>query len=292
MTRLIQNLSEISSQYDALFVDLWGCMHNGITAYPEAVKAMQDYRAQGGKVIFVTNSPRPWNSVVEQLKGFGVPEDCYDSIATSGDSARSAMYLGAVGSKVFHIGTPGEIESFFAPMDLLGDDALEIETVALEEAEGIVCTGPNDPHAPLEDNRAVFLYAKEKGLKLLCANPDIVVDRGESREWCAGALAQLYTDMGGESLYFGKPHPPIYDLARRRLAKMVSVDDSRILCIGDGPATDVAGGLGEGFDTLFITGGLAASEFGADPVSPDPELLEAWLQKEQLSPVASISFLR
>ena len=292
MTPIIQNLSDISTNYDALFVDLWGCMHNGIKAFPDAVKAMQDYRAGGGKVVFVTNSPRPWRSVAEQLKGFGVPEDAYDAIATSGDSARAAMYLGAVGSKVHFIGTSDETKVFFAPMDLVSEDAVEVHIVPLEEAEGIVCTGPEDAHADLDVNKATFLYAKQKGLKLLCANPDIVVDRGERREWCAGALAQMYTEMGGESLYFGKPHPPIYDLARRRLAQLAPVDDNRILCIGDGPATDVAGGLGEGFDTLFITGGLAAKEFGPDPVNPDPEMLNSWLEKEQLSPTAAISFLR
>lgn len=291
MTRLIQNLSEISTNYDALFVDLWGCVHNGIEAFPEAVKALQDYRKAGGIVILVTNSPRPWRSVAAQMLSFGVPEDAYDAIATSGDSARTAMHMGAVGQKVYHIGTPDEIEVFFAPSDIL-DDALEIETVPLEEAEGIVCTGPRDSMADVDVNRPEFLYAKQKGLKLLCANPDIVVDRGETREWCAGALAALYTEMGGESLYFGKPHPPIYDLARRHLAKIAQVDDAKIMCIGDGIGTDVMGGIGEGLDVLFITGGLAAHEFGDDPVNPDPERLKTWLADQNLSPTAAISFLR
>lgn len=291
MTRLIQSLSDISMNYDALFVDLWGCVHNGVTAFPEAVKALQAYRADGGKVVLVTNSPRPWRAVSEQLIGFGVPTDAYDAIATSGDSARAAMYLGAVGQKVFHIGTPEEIDVFFSPLDIL-DNALEITPVPLEEAEGIVCTGPRDAMADPEVNRPEFLYAKQKGLKLLCANPDIVVDRGETREWCAGALAALYHNMGGESLYFGKPHPPIYDLARRRLAQLAPVDDSKILCIGDGIGTDVMGGIGEGLDVLFITGGLAANEFGPDAENPDPVRLNAWLTDQNLSPTAAISFLR
>jgi HAD superfamily hydrolase (TIGR01459 family) len=291
MTRLIQNLSEISTNYDALFVDLWGCVHNGIEAFPEAVKALQDYREGGGIVILVTNSPRPWRSVAAQMLSFGVPEDAYDAIATSGDSARTAMHMGAVGQKVYHIGTPDEIAVFFAPSDIL-DDALEIETVPLAEAEGIVCTGPRDSMADVDVNRPDFLYAKQKGLKLLCANPDIVVDRGETREWCAGALAGLYTEMGGESLYFGKPHPPIYDLARRHLSKIAQVDDAKILCIGDGIGTDVMGAIGESLDVLFITGGLAAHEFGNDPVHPDPERLKMWLADQNLSPTAAISFLR
>lgn len=291
MTRLIKSLTEISTNYDALFVDLWGCVHNGIEAFPDAVKALQDYRKTGGKVILVTNSPRPWKAVAEQMLTFGVPADAYDAIATSGDSARTAMYLGAVGEKVYHIGTPEEIEVFFSPSDLL-DDATTITPVPLEEAEGIVCTGPWDAQADPDVNRADFLYAKQKGMKLLCANPDIVVDRGDAREWCAGALAALYTEMGGESLYFGKPHPPIYDLARRHLSKIANIDDSKILCIGDGIGTDVKGAVGEGLDVLFITGGLSADEFGSDHVNPNPERLTSWLVEQAMSPVAAISFLR
>lgn len=291
MTRLIQSLSEISTNYDAMFVDLWGCIHNGITALPEAVKAMQEYRKTGGKVVFVTNSPRPWKSVAHQIEhDFGVAPDAYDAIATSGDSARMAMYLGVVGQKVWHIGEMFE-KDFFQPMDIL-EDAKTVEIVQLEDAEGIVCSGPEDPMADLDIYRAPFLYAKQKGLKLLCANPDIVVDRGEEREWCAGALAAMYSEMGGESLYFGKPHPPIYDLARRRLAQLAPIDENRILCIGDGIGTDVMGAIGEGFDVLFITGGLAAKEFGDDPNTPDPERLQTWLAEQNLAPTAAISLLR
>ncbi|SDF79669.1 HAD-superfamily class IIA hydrolase, TIGR01459 [Celeribacter baekdonensis] len=291
MTRLIQSLSEISTNYDALFVDLWGCVHNGVTAYPEACAALQDYRKTGGKVVLVTNSPRPWRSVATQIKEFGVPDDAYDAIATSGDSARLAMYLGVVGQKVHHIGDMFK-DDFMQPMDIIMEEALEITEVPLKDAEGIVCSGPEDPLADPEEYRGTFLYAKQKGMKLLCANPDIVVDRGEVREWCAGALAALYTEMGGESLYFGKPHPPIYDLARRRLSRLADIEDARILCIGDGIGTDVMGGIGEGLDVLFITGGLAAKEFGPDPVNPDPARLKMWLSEQNLAPTAAISLLR
>ena len=123
-------------------------------------------------------------------------------------------------------------------------------------------------------------------------SPEVVVDRGEVREWCAGALARLYTEMGGESLYFGKPHPPIYDLARRRLAAMGRVvDDSRILCIGDGVLTDIRGALGEDLDSLFITGGLAAAETATDE-QPDPQKLADYLDREQVSPTFAIGKLR
>ncbi|MDF1726717.1 MAG: TIGR01459 family HAD-type hydrolase [Sulfitobacter sp.] len=290
MTRIIENLSEISHQYDALFVDLWGCVHNGVTAFPAAVEALRQFRAEGGKVVLLTNAPRPRGDVQEQITGFGVTEDSWDTIATSGDSARAAMFRGTVGKKVFFIGQPQD-QTFFEPLALV-ENPVEITQVPLEEAEGIVCTGPFDPHAEPAELRPQFLYAKQKGLKLLCANPDIVVDRGETREWCAGALAQLYTEMGGESLYFGKPHPPIYDLARRRLAEVGKpVSDDRILCIGDGVQTDVSGAMGEDLDSLFITGGLAAKET-ITMTQPEAEALEHYLTEKQVSPTYSIGFLR
>ena len=167
-----------------------------------------------------------------------------------------------------------------------------ITQVPLAEAEGIVCCGPFDPLEDPDKSRPDLLYAKQQGLKLLCANPDIVVDRGETREWCAGKLAEMYTEMGGTSLYFGKPHPPIYDLARRRLAAMGrDVPDSRILAIGDGILTDIRGAVGEDIDCLFISGGLAAAET-ATTYQPDPALLQTYLADQQIAPTYTIGFLR
>ena len=290
MTRIVENLAEISSMYDAVFCDLWGCVHNGVEPFGEAVEALRAFKAKGGTVLLLTNAPRPRASVAKQLDRIGVPRDCWDVIATSGDSARAAMLTGAVGQRVWHIGEPHDAP-FFEKIDLI-EDAVDITRVPLDEAEGIVCTGPFDPHADPSEMRPQFLLAKTKGLKLLCANPDIVVDRGESREWCAGALAALYTEMGGESLYFGKPHPPIYDLARRRLAQMGKrTGDDRILAIGDGIVTDIPSGIGENIDTLFITGGLAREETGTDR-QPNPEKLARFLTDAQLEPTYSIGHLR
>ena len=290
MTKIICALGDISAQYDALFVDLWGCVHNGVNAFPEAVAALQAFRRGGGKVILVTNSPRPRAGVEKQLVHFGVPQDAWDSIATSGDSARAAMYRGVVGRKVWHIGPPSDLK-FFEPLDILAAP-LDISRVDLAEAEGMVCTGPNDPFSDLSEMRSAFLLAKQRGLKLLCANPDIVVDRGETREWCAGAVAQLYSQMGGESLYFGKPHPPIYDLARRRLTALGGdIPDSRILAIGDGVLTDIQGAMGEDIDSLFISGGLAAQETKTG-TQPDPDALADYLTKESVAPSFAIGFLR
>ncbi|MCV2882262.1 TIGR01459 family HAD-type hydrolase [Actibacterium sp. XHP0104] len=290
MTQIINALSDISAPYEALFVDLWGCVHDGRRPFAEAVEALKAYRAKGGIVVLVTNSPRHRGAVEKQLDMIGVDRGAWDTIATSGDSARAAMFRGVVGNKVYFIGDPTET-SFFDPIQIIENPA-QITRVDLTEAEGIVCTGPFDP---LADPRAVepqLLYAKQKRMKLLCANPDIVVDRGETREWCAGAIAQLYTEMGGESLYFGKPHPPIYDLARRRLSQIAKIPDDSILCIGDGIGTDIQGAQGEDLDCLFITGGLAAEDTRTRDGQPDPQALEAYLAERQISPTYSIGMLR
>ncbi len=291
MTNLIPNLAALSGRYDAVLCDLWGCLHDGIRPFPDAVAALQQFRAGGGIVLLLTNSPRPRGSVLQQLDGIGVPEDAYDEVASSGDASQYGVASGMAGTRLYHIGPPKD-EAFFTdlPDDIGGKP---ITRVPLDEAEGIVCTGLFDDRTETpEDYRPTLLYAKQKRMKLLCTNPDLVVDMGEKRLFCAGAIAALYTEMGGESLYFGKPHPPIYDIARRRLARIRAVPDDRVLAIGDGIHTDIQGGLAEGFDTLFITGGLSATEFGADPEAPDADRMRDWFDAHELSPTYAIPYLR
>ena len=290
MTVVIKSLDDVSDRYDALFVDLWGCVHNGVKAYTSANDSLKKYRAKGGKVVLVTNSPRPRSGVEKQLIKFGVDPEAWDLIATSGDSARMAMFQGIVGNKIYFIGTPYE-ENFFEPLNVV-KNPVNIERVPIGEAEGIVCTGPFNSLENLDVYFSDFEFAKKRGLKLLCANPDIIVDRGNIREWCAGALAKMYTDLGGESLYFGKPFQPIYDLARQRLSfSGVQINDDRILAIGDGITTDILGAEKEGIDSLFITGGLAALETGTKE-QPDQGLLEHYLKEQKLNPAYSIGYLR
>ena len=288
MTRIIGSLAEIGTDYDVLFCDLWGCVHNGITAYPAAIAALQEFRRGGGQVCLMTNAPRPAAQVEASFGRLGIPRDAWDVIVTSGDAAQDAMFAGAVGRKVWHLG-PAKDDSFFdVPPEW--NDAPPIERVPLEEAEGIVCTGPfdEDTETP-EDYRARLLLARVEGMKLLCANPDIVVDLGERRIYCAGAIAEFYTDLGGDSLYSGKPHPPIYDLARRKLNLK---DGARVLCVGDGINTDIAGAVGEGLDSIFITGGLAAEHMGDDVEAPDPVRLEDWLRQRMVDPTFAMGRLR
>jgi HAD superfamily hydrolase (TIGR01459 family) len=297
MPQIIAAFAEIAPRYRALFCDLWGCVHDGHHPFPEAVAALQAYRAQGGIVVLVSNAPRPKPSVLVQLDRIGVPRDAYDEVVTSGDATQYAYLSGAVGRSVYHIGPMPKDQAFF---DEFADPTLAklaatnpIKRVPLAEAEGILCTGPNDElNETPNDYRAAFLLAKTKGLKMLCANPDIEVDYGTTRIFCAGALAALYEEMGGEALYFGKPHPPIYDLARRLLADLEQgISDQDILCVGDGINTDVLGGMQENMDSLFLTEGLNAGQFGP-PDALDAAALDEWLAAEFRNPTYVMGHLR
>lgn len=296
MTEIIRSLADLTGRYDAVFCDLWGCLHNGKAAFPAAVAALQGFRTTGGKVVLLTNAPRPKSSIVKQLDGLGVPRDAWDIVVTSGDAAQMGMLSGAVGRRVHHIGAPKD-EAFFTDFaeDLAAYAATQppIIRVPMTEAEGIVCTGLRDDLTETPDDyRAALLLGKTLDLPMLCANPDIVVDMGDTRLYCAGALAQAYEEMGGTALYFGKPHPPIYDLARRRLAEAGAPADPQILCIGDGISTDIQGAIAEGLDALFISGGLEAERFGTDAENPDQRLLDDWLDSKELSPTYAMGRLR
>lgn len=292
MTRIVSALADISDAYEVLFCDLWGCLHNGRKPFPAAVAALQGFRGRGGQVVLLTNSPRPSKEVIAQIDRMGVPRDAWDLVTSSGDAAQTAMLTGAVGHRVWHVGAEKDL-GFFDDLPP-GWTGAPVERVPLAEAEGIVCTGPYDDLTEVPDDyRDRFLHARARGLKLLCANPDIIVDYGDRRIYCAGALAALYTEMGGEALYYGKPHPPIYDLALSRLteANGRQTDRAAILAVGDGIGTDIAGAFGEDIDALFVTGGIAAPAFGADHDHPDPAKLASWLEEQGYAPAFAIGRL-
>jgi len=293
VTQLVPTLSEIAPAYDVLYCDLWGCLHNGKALFPEAVAALQAFRRRGGAVVLLTNAPRTRHAVKRRLDAMGLPEDAYDVIAASGDATQVAMLQGAAGRKLWHLG-PGKDEDLFTLIPDWLQDQPPITRVALDEAEGILCTGPFDEFTETpEDYRARFLSAKVRGLRMLNANPDLVVDVGDTRIYCAGALAQLYEAMGGEVLSFGKPYPPIYDFARNQLAaRGITYDPDAVLAIGDGVRTDIRGAQAEGIDAVFVTGGLESHRFGADPANPDPQSLADWLAAEDLHPRYAMGRLR
>lgn len=288
---IIDALSEISERYDALFCDLWGVLHNGREVFPGAVSALQTFRAKGGSVVLLTNAPRPFPGVEAQLAGLGAPKDCYDLIVTSGDASQRAIAAGLYGQRIYHIGPERDLPFF----ENFNGAPLDVVRVPLAEAESIICTGLWDDQTETpEDYRHVILDGVNRGLVMLCANPDIEVDHGQKRIYCGGAIAKAYTEAGGESHYYGKPHSPIYQLSRELLTRQrgAVVDDARILAIGDGVLTDVPGAIGEGLDCLFVSGGLAAAQTGTVGGAPDPEKLETFLNEVTLSPTYSIGHLR
>lgn len=290
MTRIISRLAEVEDGYDVLYCDLWGCLHDGKRAFPAAVAALTGFRQGGGRrVALITNAPRPSGVVIAQLDRMGVPREAWDEVVSSGDAAQDAMLQGEVGSRVWHLG-PDKDDSFFTDLPADRPAGPAIERVPLDEAEGIVCTGLFDDLTEHPDHyRERLQVAADRGLPMLCANPDVVVDLGEQRLYCAGALAQVYEAMGGRALYAGKPHAPIYELASRRLGLDAG---ARLLATGDGIATDVEGAVRQGIDSLFITGGLAFDQFGADVENPEGTLLSPWLQERSLTPTFAIGRLR
>jgi HAD superfamily hydrolase (TIGR01459 family) len=291
MTEIIGSIDEAAG-YSVLLCDLWGCLHDGVRAFPDAVAALERFRAGGGHVVLLTNSPRPAGEVARQLDLLGAPRSCWDAVVSSGDAAQAAMAAGQFGRRVYHVGPERDLP-FFRYAD---GRPIEVERVPLEEADGIVCTGLFDDRSETPDDyRATILYGKTKGLKLLCANPDIVVDVGDRRIYCAGAIAAAYAAAGGRSYYFGKPHPPIYALARARLREIAGFETptDEILAVGDGIATDIEGAMGESIDAVFVTGGLAAGETGTTAeAGPRPDRLAAYLAAARLAPRFAMAFLR
>jgi HAD superfamily hydrolase (TIGR01459 family) len=286
MTRIVQSLAEIGSAYEALLVDLWGCYHNGITPYPAAMAALRDYRAGGGIVVLLTNAPRPAYSVQRFLERIGADPASYDGIKSSGAACRRAIRHGEYGDRFHYVGPPRDLH-------MLTD--LGLEDLPLDQAGAILLTGMVDDMTETPDDYAGQIAEwKAQGLTVLCANPDLVVDRGERRLYCAGSVAQAYERAGGRVVWFGKPHGPTYDQCFDLLAELAGreIGRDRVLAIGDGIGTDVKGGLDYGLDVMFVTGGLAAAEVGADPEHPDPARLEGWLADHGVAPKYAIGRLR
>ena len=259
---LIERFSTLAPAYDLLLSDVWGVVHNGVAAYPEAGNALTRFRARGGKVVLVSNSPRPGKPVMRQLDHFGVVRTAYDEIITSGDVTRGLLEERA-GAAVFHIGPERDLSIF---------EGLPVSFTTLEAADCVVCSGLFDDETETpEDYRAVLDTMRARGLTMICANPDLVVERGTQLVYCAGAIADLYASSGGEVIYAGKPHRPIYDLALQKATAVrgSGVDLERVLAIGDSVRTDFKGALGLGIDCLFVTAGIHAEELGH---RDDPDL--------------------
>lgn len=252
---LLAGLGDIAGRYDVILSDVWGVIHNGRESFPQACDALARFGAEVGPVVLISNSPRPSDDVVFQLRDLGVPDRSWNAFVTSGDATRFLLKARVPGS-AWTIG-PDRDGTLY--------EGLGLSFAGLEAADFIACTSPfdDDVETP-EDYRERFERALARGLDMICANPDKVVQRGGKLIYCGGALADLYAQMGGKVHMAGKPHSPIYDLSLAEASRKLGrpVDPARVLCIGDGAPTDVKGANAHGLDCLFIATGI----HGADTV--------------------------
>ncbi len=254
---VLDGFGPLAPGYKLILSDVWGVVHNGEAAYPPACAALKTARENGATVILISNAPRPGVVVAKQIARWGVPADCYDTIVASGDVARTEMEA-RPGAKIFHLGPARDLPNY---------DGLPNPMVGEDECDLVVVTGPfNDEVEGPDDYREMFARLRKRDVLMLCANPDIVVERGDKLIWCAGALAQVYEELGGKVIYAGKPHAPIYDLAFLTARKLrgSAVAKNEVLAIGDGARTDLKGAALQGIDCLFITGGIHAEDFSEE----------------------------
>jgi HAD superfamily hydrolase (TIGR01459 family) len=273
---IITSVAGLGAAHEAWISDIWGVLHNGTTAFPAASEACVRYRRQGGIVMLVTNAPQPEADVARMLARLGVPREAYDAIVTSGDVTR-ALIEPWRGRAVHHLGPERQ-------RGIL--DGLDIRLVSPDAAEAVVCTGlAEDDHETPDDYRCLLARLRARGLPMICANPDLVVERGDRVVYCAGALAEAYARLGGIVQYAGKPHAPIYAraLALIDAAKGRPVARDKVLAIGDGLKTDIAGAEALGLASLFIASALHVPSGRA----LDPSLLAELFGGHRAPPVAA-----
>ena len=274
---LVSGLSEIAGGYDALICDVWGVLHDGVPAHPLAVEALLRFRQSRGRVVLLSNAPRPAAEIVTQLRLFGIPDEAYDALVTSGGAARDELIrrIGSRALKLFHIG-PERDETVFKD--------LAIEKVDAEAAEVALCTGLYDDTVETPDDYAgILANLKAHDLTMICANPDIFVPRAGKLIHCAGGVARAYEKIGGTVIYYGKPYKPIYGAAIEAAGKGV-----RILVVGDALETDIAGANAMGLDALFVAHGLHKDELG----EITPESLAALFTRHGLKARAAIDVFK
>ncbi len=258
-------LAALDGGYDALLCDIWGVLHDGERVHPPAVAALRAFRRQG-PVILITNAPRPADEVAMLIAKLGAPADCYDSIVTSGEVTISHV-AERIDEAVFHLGPRRDLGLFERAGKLAGKAPRLTE---LESADYVLCTGLfNDESETPRDYASRLAAMHSRELPFICANPDVIVHRGADVIYCAGALAEEYRRLGGETTMIGKPFKPIYEaaLAAARAVRPGLVK-SRILAVGDGVATDLKGAEAFGLDALFIAGGIHRGDIVGDGFAP------------------------
>ncbi|MGA8324313.1 MAG: TIGR01459 family HAD-type hydrolase [Xanthobacteraceae bacterium] len=285
MTDFIERIEPLARGYDVLLCDIWGVVHNGVAAFPEACDALSRFLSDGGTVILVTNAPRASDAVVRILDRMNVSHAVYDAIVSSGDVTRGIVARRS-GQRVFHLG-PERDHSIFT--------GLEVTFAPLEAADYVVCSGLFDDAVETPDSYRDMLAAmRGRALFMVCANPDVVVERGDALVYCAGALADAYAALGGDVLYCGKPHAPIYDMALATAASLRGgriPSRDRVLAIGDSVRTDLKGAAAFGLDVMFVTSGLHAEHYGSRD-APDMQALNKVFADAGVAPKAVMSGLK
>jgi HAD superfamily hydrolase (TIGR01459 family) len=290
--RQIGGLSEISDLYDVILCDIWGVLHNGIASFAAASEALVSFRRRGGAVVLISNAPRPSPPIRGQVLKLGVSPEAFDLVVTSGDVTISLMQA-QPGDEILHIGPERDLSLLDAVAEATG---ARPKRVPLEAAQYALCTGlRNDDVETQEDYELELQAMSRRGLTMICANPDIVIHRGETLIDCAGALARRYEELGGSVIYAGKPYTPIYERALALAARIraAPVEKRRVLAIGDGMRTDILGATRAGLDGLFVTGGIHRSLHKKTLESPaDPMELQHLYDENAAWPVAAIPMLR
>jgi HAD superfamily hydrolase (TIGR01459 family) len=252
---LTTHFATLAPRYDVLLCDVWGVVHNGVAATVESCAALVRFRSHGGTVVLITNAPRPGDFVQTFIDKLNVPRESYDAIVSSGDVTR-ALVAERAGERVFHVGPERDLPIF---------EGLDVELAPIERADFVVCSGLyDDTRETPQDYAKLIDEMRARKLAMICANPDVVVERGDQLVYCAGAIADLYAHAGGEVIYAGKPYRPIYEqaIARAQELRGRTVDHARVLAIGDSVRTDLKGAVAFNIDSLFVTAGIHAEEVG------------------------------
>lgn len=285
----LSGLSEIAEERDLILCDVWGVLHDGQKAHQAAGDALIRFRNLPGsrrrRVVLVSNAPRPGEGVQRILDRFGVPREAYDAILTSGDLTRD-LIAARPGARIRHLGPERDL-GIFAGLDLT--------LVPEEEADLIVCTGLFDDRAESPDDyRDELSRLARRGLPMICANPDLVVESGNRLIPCAGLLAAAYADLGGEVVYAGKPHRPVYEAALGLAASLdegAPDDKARVIAIGDAIRTDITGASGFGIASLLVARGIHAEELGVSAEHHRLGDVAEWLTRQPVHPDAVIEWL-
>ncbi len=246
----IDGLSVLRNEYDALLCDVWGVIHNGVSLFPHVTECLENWQKSGGKVLLFTNAPRPAEIVKQYLDNLCLPKSTYDKILSSGDATQEILIerLNA-GQKCYFIGPSKDMDLF---------NNIDINFVEPHEADFVLITGLLDDSIQTpEDYKDIIKTLRIKNLPMICANPDKTVQIDDRIIYCAGAVAKLYEEEGGEVTWVGKPHTPIYTMGKAQLQTLTGKENPRILAIGDGYETDILGANQAQLDVMFVTGGLA-----------------------------------